>query len=310
MALTLSTLALFLPVIAATPTFRDSTSPGLIISEATHPRNITANVRTSSVCGGNRPGARVQHYRKKGVAYQDANTHWANMFTSVTWAYNWYSDEHFWTANSPGLKIDFIPMLHDLRFDEHVRDWDKNIWAAKNNRGRYEILGFNEPDKGWNEGGSAISPQDAANAWRQHMEPYACQGFRLGAPAISNSDRPGEGLQWLDKFLAFCNDCTIDFIPFHVYLPANNVQAWKDAIALARWYGRSRPLWLTEFQPKGNDDEADNLLRQLIPYMDNLDYLERYSYWLAKPGHELGGPLLIADNGNELSRIGRLYNDL
>ncbi|KAF2416684.1 hypothetical protein EJ08DRAFT_600368 [Tothia fuscella] len=255
-------------------------------------------------CG--RPKARVLGHRKKGVAYAKADTHWANLVTSATWAYNWFSDEHFWDRNSPNLSRDYIPMLHDMHLHDHVRDWDKNIQAARS-RDRYEILAFNEPNM---PDQFALSPQDAKNAYLRHMEPYACQGFRLGAPAVSNSDKPGQGLAWLAEFMVLCNSCTIDFVPIHIYLHANNMAGWKRAVESARMVARGKPLWITEFHAAGNEDEVERFLREFIPWLDAQQYVERYAYRVADKGWAMDGPLLIADNGRELSRTGRVYNSL
>lgn len=50
------------------------------------------------------------------------------------------------------------------------------------------ILGFNEPDQG---GQANMSPQRAADVWRQRLQKYASQGIKLGAPAVVGTCRIG-----------------------------------------------------------------------------------------------------------------------
>jgi hypothetical protein len=307
MSVSFATLAFLAQLVAAAPTAWNITAPTASISNTTsYPLNVTANVRTSTTSMGcGRPRARVTGYSKKGVAYAKDHTNWANLLTSASWAYNWHSDERFFSA-VPNLQKDYIPMLHDMAWPDHVRDWDKNIWAGRKTD-RYELLAFNEPDM---PGQFAMSPQDAANAYRNHMEPYACHGFRLGAPAISNSDKPGQGIMWLNEFMDRCGDCTIDFVPVHIYLPAGDLGAWKKAVAMAYYTSRNKPIWITEFHAAGNEDEVEKFLVDFIPWLNQQKYVERYAYWVAGTGWDMDGPLLIHDNGRELSRIGRVYNSL
>lgn len=65
-----------------------------------------------------------------------------------------------------------------------------------------------------------MSPAKAVQKWNELIEPYAGKA-KLGAPAVSNSEDPGKGLEWLESFLTQCKDCTIDFIPIHWYARSN-----------------------------------------------------------------------------------------
>lgn len=66
------------------------------------------------------------------------------------------------------------------------------------------VLGFNEPDL------NNVSPQDAANTWKTWIQPLKAQGKKLVAPAITSSTNQGQGLSWLDQFVAACDGCTFD----------------------------------------------------------------------------------------------------
>lgn len=63
-------------------------------------------------------------------------------------------------------------------------------------------------------GGSDIAAETAAQIWMQQIEPLAKQGVKLGAPACTGAET---GLRWTQDFFRACPNCTIDFIPVHVF---------------------------------------------------------------------------------------------
>jgi hypothetical protein len=66
-------------------------------------------------------------------------------------------------------------------------------------------------------GGTCIAVDAAVTAWKKFMDPAKTFKERmfLGSPAVTNSDAPGEGLDWLKSFMDKCNDCKVDFICVH-----------------------------------------------------------------------------------------------
>ena len=88
-----------------------------------------------------------------------------------------------------------------------------------------------------------MSPQAAAAAWREFMEPFAGKA-KLCSPAITNGGAP-MGQAWLDEFLQECGDCTIDCIAFHIYDSATNIDYFKNYITqMGTKYGK--PTMMTE----------------------------------------------------------------
>lgn len=66
-------------------------------------------------------------------------------------------------------------------------------------------------------------------SWKQYFEPLRSQGKKLVAPAITSSSNQGQGLSWLDEFVAACNGCHFDAYAFHPYAPdANAVKGSVD----------------------------------------------------------------------------------
>jgi len=145
-----------------------------------------------------------------------------------------------------------------------------------------------------------MSPAYAASMYIKHMNPHGSRA-KLGAPAVSNSGSPNQGLDWLRQFVAACNGrCKIDFVPIHWYDPTGGVEYFKrhmrEAHAIA-----GKPIWLTEFGMWGASQEAQaKFFREVAAWMDGQDWLERYAYFGVFEG-------VMIQNG-QLSTLGRAYN--
>ena len=46
-----------------------------------------------------------------------------------------------------------------------------------------------------------------------------------------------------------------------------------------------KPIWITEFAASGSQDEQAAFLAQAIPFLDGLDFVERYSYFMVSEGN-------------------------
>jgi len=49
-----------------------------------------------------------------------------------------------------------------------------------------------------------MSPEEAAQQWKQYIQPYASKGVKLAAPQLSWDH------QWYTSFFAACDGCTFD----------------------------------------------------------------------------------------------------
>jgi Glycosyl hydrolase catalytic core len=232
---------------------------------------------------------------KRGIAYNTAS--FASLFdqTKINWAYNW-------GQTSDGLPdgFDYVPMLWGSKA---TSTWDQNVQTAIDSGSQY-ILGFNEPDNG---GQANMDAGTAASLWRQYMEPYSCSAY-LGAPAVTNGGPP-MGLAWLKDFLGQCSDCTIDFVPIHWYDSATNIDYFKNYVQDAYTAGGQRPIWITEFGfVSGSEEDINNFFAEILPWLDSLDYVDRYSHFMAD--NNQGLLPLVASSGNVLSNIGGTYNTI
>ena len=76
--------------------------------------------------------------------------------------------------------------------------------------------------------------------------------------------------------------------------------ATKAYNAKARETAKGRPVWITEFQPQGDQTEQANFLRKILPWLDDKGEsgVDRYAYW------KVDGFLA---SGNKLTESGAVY---
>lgn len=201
------------------------------------------------------------------------------------------------------MAIEFVPMLWSTA-SVLTSVWSANVAAAKAQYRTKAVLGFNEPDLCW-DGTSCISVADAVSGWLQYMEPLK-GSVRLGAPAVSNSAQPGQGLEWLQSFLSACSNCTVDFVPVHWYGDPGDVAGFQNHVTQAYAAAGGRSLWITEFGTQsGTASQTYQFLTSVMAWMDGgsgKGMVERYAWFMDAAGN------LINANGTGLSDLGTLYN--
>ncbi|KAL1584008.1 hypothetical protein WHR41_07425 [Cladosporium halotolerans] len=226
---------------------------------------------------------------KRGVAYNDASlTECLVSSPAIGWGYNWGS-------SSSGLSdsVKFVPMLWGPT-SEFTDSWSDNAKSAIDS-GSTHLFSFNEPDLGSQ---ANLTPQEAADAWRTYMEPFAGKA-KLCSPSVTNGG--GDmGLNWLSSFLESCSDCTIDCLNVHWYDSAENVEYFKkhvnDALDLA---DGKKDVFVSEFAATGSDDQISTFLETVMPWMDDMSNVGGYAYFMAGEGKLV--------SGSEQSAIGKTY---
>ncbi|MBK20989.1 MAG: hypothetical protein CMP63_01545 [Flavobacteriales bacterium] len=151
------------------------------------------------------------------------------------------------------------------------------------------ILGFNEPDDCNGQSGqynNLCIPDTAVMHYKNLMK----TGLRMVSPAC----REQAWDDWLDSFniLAKENDVRIDVIAVHWYdwggNPKNSPDADPNLIFgrfknyLTKVYNHYQlPVWITEFNANLNRTTSVNyeFMKLAIPYLDSLDYVERYAWF-------------------------------
>jgi hypothetical protein len=228
---------------------------------------------------------------KRGIAYNDASL--ANTFggecESCCWGYNWASRRDDFSD-----KFDYVPMLWGNR-DNDLANWQQDA-SDMISQGSKALFSFNEPDIASQ---SNMSPGEAASLFKSQMNGFHGKAL-IGAPSVSNSGNANEGLDWLQQFVDACNgECQFDFANIHWYSQPQYSDTLFEHIQKAHEI-TGKPVWLTEFGPIDSDDAStDAFIQDVIPKLDNIDYLDAYSYFMVSQDHLM--------SGSGLSAAGKLY---
>jgi len=107
------------------------------------------------------------------------------------------------------------------------------------------------------------------------------------------------GLDWLDAFLTACSGCTIDFVPIHWYSGSGEAAYFKEQVANATAVAGGKPVWVTEFGcTDGSDSDISSFLEEVMPWMDEQSYVERYSYFMAATNFLLSSATAVSSYGS------------
>jgi len=195
----------------------------------------------------------------------------------VSWLFNW---ECYLPPG--GHQFEYVATLRTSHPDD-IQRFNTNM----PHNGARTLLCLNEP----NEVSQAnLSPQAAANIWRQYCWPQKARGVRLGSPSISNG---ANGIPWLQSFMSLTRDVPPDFVSAHWYGTDGNdmihfVQSLHDIF--------NKPIWIPEFSHTNNNIyDQRGLQQQVRQWMDNQWFVERYSWFSCSRGDQ--------NNINEASRL-------
>ncbi|HSF55715.1 MAG TPA: glycosyl hydrolase, partial [Algoriphagus sp.] len=226
------------------------------------------------------------------------------------WYYNWG------LGSNPLPNYDYVPMAWGAGGASPA-----NINAMIGKKTTTHVLGFNESDNCNGESGqyNNLCQPEVAVAYYENLMGL---GVRLGSPAPREEGPTG----WLLEFnrIAKERDVRFDFVAVHWYDwgsgPANTPNAspqeifnrFKAYLAnVHRIY--QLPIWITEFNANPNRSTAtqEAFLQLALPYLENLDYVERYAYFQpnpanANPANNSGKSDYLDDSGN-LTSIGQLF---
>lgn len=264
------------PTTSEAPVIVPTTMESIVVPSTTTSAAPVATTAASSSGSG-----------KRGLAYNDASL--LSSFTSaseVTWAYNWGS-----TTSSIPSNFEYTPMLWGLLSGD-TGNWAEAVETALSG-GSTHLLAFNEPDY---SGQANLGYAEAATGYLTYMQPYASKA-KLVSPAVTNGGDP-MGLTWLSNFISACSSCTIDAVAIHWY-NGGDAAAFKEYMAKAYTAGGNRPLWITEFEASGTDEEQAAFLTEVMAWMDETDYIERYAYFMVSDGNLV--------SGSSLSSLGSTY---
>ena len=183
------------------------------------------------------------------------------------------------------------------------------------------LLGFNESDNCNDQSGqfnNLCEPEIAVSYYENLMQ----TGLRLGTPA----PRENGPTTWLKEFarIAKERDVRFDFVAVHWYDWASNPQNSPNAdpvqvfnrfkAYLANVYQiYELPIWITEFNANPNRENTVNaaFLELALPYLESLDYVERYAYFQpdARNATNVVSPSNYFDPTGNITNIGIIYRD-
>ncbi|KAG8771923.1 hypothetical protein FRC12_003344 [Ceratobasidium sp. 428] len=222
--------------------------------------------------------------------------------SNVVWMYNW---ETWRPANTNNL---------NWVGTQRCMDCDSSPIAQLPQRaaeqGWNTLLTLNEPDI------MGTLPGDAAAWYIQHINPI---DIKKATPAITSSQSPNQGLDWLSQFISACSgNCYIDYINIHWY--GAFFAEFQAHIEQVHTQFPDYQIIISEFALQSPATQIDQaaFLKQAIPYLDNATYVAYYAYFVASSPllFSANDPIGVAYAGNtstlynndgNLSEIGVVY---
>lgn len=274
--------------------------------------NMACAGDSSQICGGpnalsviyTAPVSTVSTSSKRGLCWPYNNpASWFPLFSGAreTWLYNW----EMWDPRGSNYpNSEYVGLVHDPgRYEQGQVNW----YYTSSNSPAY-LLGLNEPDLQY---GDPCNVTYAVQLWQQWMEPVKTKyGTKLGLPAVTNSQNPGEGLNWLQQFTAACTGCRFDVLPIHWY--GYTLSDFKAQINRAHALYPSLPIWVTEFQFVGHDVPSTQILaRQALLWLDSQPFVARYAMFGPMNQANMAGinnGAMITDDGSALTPLGQIYH--
>ena len=255
---------------------------------------------------------------KRGVAYNDASL--CSPFEGyAAWGWNWETD-------SKGLasSFEYVPTCKDS-----TSYWTGLFAEAVKSLSPKTIFSFNEPD---NAGQANLDVSTCVSDFGTYISPHAGGDIEIVAPAVTNSQTPGQGLDYLDQFLSKCDGCQIDAINLHWYDTYQNAQEFINYVSNASaTFGKKYPhfagarsdgtftTYVTEFgftddsgfsngqYNPATQDQQQSCLQTVLPFLDSAPYVKRYSYYMVADGLLVNGPD-VSQSGGAFQKYTAAYN--
>ena len=243
------------------------------------------------------------HSAKKGFGVMvNPKGQWKHDITALNaqWFYSWGGDR---PADVP-KGVGFVPM--DWGYygnkDGTLVKWLADVKAQPNTK---YLLGFNEPD---GKDQANLSVAGALEGW-----PYLqATGLTLGSPAAVHADGP-----WMQQFMAGVAEkkYRVDFVTIHWYGGADASGFLGYLKKVHEMY--HKPVWVTEFAPADwsgkrgvSPAQSAAFMREVLPAMDKLDYVQRYAWYSAYPDDAALGASALLNKDGSLTDLGKMYASL
>jgi len=246
---------------------------------------------------------KVQANPKKGACFTTNNSTWSSRVTdlNVSWHYSWGLELQPEEPDS----VQFVPMQWGKwNMDQNIEKINSMIKAGK---AEY-LLTFNEPD---GKKQANMTVEEALAYWPKLM----ALDLKLGSPACVHADN-----DWMKAFMAKVeeNKYRVDFVCVHWYGGANAESLINYLQKIHDLY--QRPIWLTEFAPadwnasspvdsKVTKAKALEFVSQVLPMLDTIPYVHRYSWFSANQQSAALGNSALFDNFGKLTPVGEYYSN-
>jgi hypothetical protein len=246
--------------------------------------------------------------RKKGVCLTTGKKNakdWQARVASLnpSWHYSWGA-----ALPAPEPEgVEFVPMIWGYwGANKKFTDRIETLRQAQQRGELTHLLGFNEPD-GKKQANMTVAK--AIEAW-----PYLEKtGLRLGSPAPVHADR-----EWLQQFMAEAKkrNYRVDFICVHWYGGPNADALVNRLKKIHQMY--DKPIWITEFavadwkaksreQNRHSPETVLRFMKEILPRLDELDFVERYAWFSGAEDHKALGPSALFKDDGSLTELGQFY---
>ncbi|KAJ2926631.1 hypothetical protein H1R20_g10461, partial [Candolleomyces eurysporus] len=243
---------------------------------------------------------------KAGLAWPNGDTVSMGQFAAsgkVSWYYTWIADPIRFDSD-----LEFVPLLWGDA--DSIKNFDKSMDKVLKDRPQTTaVMGMNEPD---HEGQAALTPQQGAEVWIEHMEPLKARGLRLGSPGCTSA---ASGKQWLQDWLQQCNGgCNFDFLVLHHY--GWNATHFINYVT-DMYQTFQKPVWVTEWachdfsttnQRTCTAEQVSSYLNTTQSWLDSNPWVERYAWFGAMKDTRNVNPLNgLLDQNGALNPLGLQY---
>lgn len=222
---------------------------------------------------------------------------------NVSWHYAWRLN----IATPEPQGVEFVPMISSFRGKSPKFAQSIAGLSSVQARGQLRtLLAFNEPDS---KKQADMTVEQALEAWPELERTK----LRLGSPAAVHAD--GE---WMKSFMAQAKDkgFRVDFVCVHKYPGPDSDAFIRHIESIHKLYGK--PIWITEFavadwkaktlaENRYSEDTVLQFMKEVLPRLDKLEYVERYAWfgpWPDSPA--LGTSSLFKPDGT-LTALGKFY---
>jgi hypothetical protein len=240
--------------------------------------------------------------RKKGACFTTKQDTWYSRVSAlnVSWHYSWGVDANIKEPDS----VRFVPMIWGKwSLEKSLLKVDSLAKIGKVT----QLLGFNEPD---GKEQANLTVEESLSYWPKLMN----LNIPLGSPACVHADN-----DWMKGFMAKVGEkgYRVDFVCVHWYGGANAQSLIDHLKSIHDLY--NRPIWITEFAPadwsatspatsKVTHAKALAFMQQILPALEKLDYIQRYSWFSADPKSAALGNSALFDSAGKLTSLGEYYS--